>query len=173
MKKITTVLGIMGFFSTAYMNAAYTAEIQADLTQPPPCLNDDGSTLAQNDNQVISWETTTRNQFLARAHVVGQIENIYANETGHAHFSIGLGNGHSTLEVIYNLSFGELPRLTPGMNVEACGDYITSNAAAGGYQASPDGAIIHWIHKSDNEKHKSGYLSINGVTYGLLNGHGN
>lgn len=137
----------------------------------PPCMAGKQE-LPIDDQEVLGWKTSTKNQFLARAHVEGTLTKVYADETGHAHFEIELGSGSNDgLEVIYNLSFGALPQLHEGMHVEACGDYITSNAPAGGYQASPDGAIIHWIHKSNDASHDSGFLAIDGVVYGEGNGY--
>jgi hypothetical protein len=69
--------------------------------------------------------------------------------------------------VIYNEQFGAVPATRAGDQFEACGDYITSNAPSGQYPASPDGAIVHWIHQSPNPKsHDSGYLIVNGVVCG-------
>ena len=128
----------------------------------PACVDSQGRPLAINNAQVSQWKKTTKNQFLARAHVSGSITKLYPDHSGHAHFEIQMDQaGGDTLEVIYNLSFGAVsPQV--GQAVEACGDYITSNAPAGGYPVSPDGAIIHWVHPNPQGKgHPSGFLEIN------------
>lgn len=111
---------------------------------------------------------STPNQYLARAHVEGVVRQIYPEKNGHTHFEIALGpNPGDTLEVIYNSSFGSLPELDVGLKVEACGDYITSYASTHMYPASPDGAIIHWVHGNPSgHGHPSGFLVIEGVLYG-------
>jgi len=159
----------------------------------PKCISN-GQELVVNNSDVIHWKKSTANQFLARAHVQGVIGSIYPDKSGHKHFQILLDQGAGeTLEIVYNLSFGALPNLKAGMTVEACGDYITSNAATSAYPASPDGAILHWVHSggsvalpmdaAENEialendlmmsastKHDSGYLEINDVVYGEKGG---
>jgi hypothetical protein len=70
------------------------------------------------------------------------------------------------------VGFGATPTVQVGDTVEACGDYITSYAQGGGYAASPSGALIHWIHRSDSANHPSGYLMVNGVLYGQGSGNG-
>jgi hypothetical protein len=129
--------------------------------------------LAINNDQVLQWKTSTPNQFLARGHIQGRIIQVYPDHSGHEHFSVEIGNASGdTIEVIYNLSFGATAPLAVGMEVEACGDYITSDAPAGPYPASPDGAILHWVHRATNGRHDSGFLMIDGVLYGQGNGSG-
>lgn len=136
----------------------------------PPCM-DKKQVLPINNEEVLQWKQGTHNQFTARAHVSGQITRRFPNQTGHAHFEIKLGPGaDDTLEVIYNLEFGALPKLQAGMTVEACGDYITSIAQSGSYPPSPSGAIIHWVHKANGKGHDSGYLVIDGKLYGYRSG---
>ena len=154
---LLTALFVTALFSSAPADAESRA---------PKCL-DHERTLAVNDAQVAQWKHSTKNQFLARAHVVGTIEKIYPNQTGHAHFEILLDGTNETLEVVYSLDFGKIPALAIGAQVEACGDYITSNAKTPQYPPSPDGAIIHWVHRSDNvKKHDSGYVVVDGRVYG-------
>ena len=137
----------------------------------PPCLAN-GSPLAQNDAQVETWEDTTANQFLSRGHIAGKIVAIYPDHNGHKHFGVQIGaSAEDAIEVIYNLSFGALPPLAVGMDVEACGDYITSTAPSGPYPASPDQAILHWVHGSHSH-HPAGYVAIQGVVYGQGAGNG-
>jgi len=151
------LLGLLITFSSWHSYAAFT----------PECLSD-GKPIAIDDQAVITMKTTTPNQYLARAHVNGTITNIFADETGHNHFEITMGpNPGDTLEVIYNISFGQLPTLQMGMSVEACGDFINSFAATSEYPESPDNAIIHWIHRNPSDKgHASGFLMIDGTLYG-------
>jgi hypothetical protein len=139
----------------------------------PVCL--DGKKAVPVDNaQVIQWKTSTANQFLSRGHVQGRVTRVYKNKSGHNHFEIDLGPGaDDTLEIVYNISFGKLPDLKLGMEIEACGDYITSNAQTSQYPASPDGAILHWVHRNPKGKgHDSGYVVVDGVVFGQGNGTG-
>lgn len=140
----------------------------------PPCADNHGANLAVNNAQVLHWESSTPNQFLARAHVTGQIVGLYPDHSGHKHFSIQIGpNSSDRLEVVYNQDFGNNVDPQIGDEVEACGDYITSTAQSGPYPPSPDGAIIHWVHSApDPAKHPSGFLMINGVLYGQGPGNG-
>lgn len=132
----------------------------------PACMAG-GQTLAVNNAQVIDWKNTSQNQFHSRGHIQGQLMKVYADKTGHHHFEVLIGaNATDTIEVIYNESFGAIPTIAPGVEVEACGDYITSNSPAGGYSASPDGAILHWVHGSTSASHDSGYVAIDGTVYG-------
>ena len=182
------------FFCT--WSALATSGAGQVVTTVPACL-DHGKVLNVMDDQVATWKSTTRNQFLARAHVTGTIHRIFPDHSGHNHFEIQMNNSAGdTLELVYNKSFGNLPSLRAGMKVEACGDYITSNHATSQYPASPDGAIMHWIHnnlggggaftaasfdglstnKGKGPKkppvppvtsgHDAGYVAIEGVVYG-------
>lgn len=120
-----------------------------------------------NNEQVIQWKKTTPNQYLARGHIDGTVQRIFKNKTGHRHWEILIGSGaDAVVEVIYNEDFGKVPNPYIGMKVEACGDYITSNKKVGSLQPSPDGAIVHWVHKSTSPKHPSGFLVIDGSLYG-------
>ena len=131
------------------------------------CL-DHGKPISVDDQQVIKWKHTTANQFLARAHVQGKIGQIFSDKNGHKHFELQMDNHtDDTVEIVYSLAFGVLPTLKSGMNVEACGDYITSTGQTGSFPPSPDGAILHWVHKNPKDHgHDSGFVAIDGVTYG-------
>ncbi len=120
------------------------------------------------NEQVLFWKRSTKNQFKDRARVKGVVSRVFPIRGDHNHFEIKIGpNANDTLEVIYNNDFGALPEVESGMDVEACGDYITSNAPSR-YPASPSGAIIHWIHGNpSNEGHEHGYLVIEGILYGF------
>jgi hypothetical protein len=144
----------------------------ANAASPSPnCLGNNSQILPIDDVQVLTYKTTTPNQFLARAHIQGVLQHAYADKSGHDHFEIKIGSGPTdNIEVVYNQEFGSLPQLRPGMIVEACGDYITSNAATSKYPPSPDGAIVHWVHRANGGNHQSGYLVINGILCGQGSG---
>ena len=128
------------------------------------CL-DHGKSLAVINEQVLKWKVSTSNEFLARARIQGTVDQVFPDHSGHRHFSLKIGpQANDHIEVIYNLSFGSLPTPSIGMSAEACGDYITSFAQMGTYPASPDGAIIHWVHRSPSG-HEPGYVILNGVKY--------
>jgi hypothetical protein len=134
--------------------------------------------LRVNNDEVLKWKTSTENQFHARGHVTGTIAKIYPDRNGHEHFSIKIGpNDTDTVEIIYNQSFGQMVEPRVGMPVEACGDYITSSAPSPGpagvtYPASPDGALIHWVHLAPPRSgHHSGYVMINGMLTGQDTAH--
>ena len=131
------------------------------------CLSG-GQSLGVNNNSVLNWKVSTNNQYRNRAHIVGTLLKQYPDKNGHDHFEIQIGaQAQQTIEVIYNEDFGTIPQVQPGAKFEACGDYITSNAQSGAYPASPDGAIVHWVHLSPElGRHDSGFLIINGELYG-------
>jgi hypothetical protein len=131
----------------------------------PRCLKGNQN-VPINNAQIHKWKTTTANQFLARGHAYGRLTKVYPTKNGHAHFQIEFDDVADTLEVVYSLDFGKLPKLAKGMEIEACGDYITSTKATSQYPPSPDGAILHWIHRSTGGNHPSGYLAIDGRVYG-------
>jgi len=137
--------------------------------QAPDCLAG-GNVLAINNDQILNWKTTTKNQFEDRAHLSGVVVTVYADHSGHHHMSVRIGpQATDTVEVVYNEDFGSVPSYGPGSQIEACGDYITSYAQSGDFPPSPDGAVVHWIHESPNlEKHPSGFLIIDGVLCGNL-----
>jgi hypothetical protein len=133
----------------------------------PLCLTN-GQPLPVMNEQVLTWKKQTRNQYKNRALVDGTLANVYPDKSGHVHISVRIGEGpQDTVEVIYNESFGRMPDLKVGSEVKACGDYITSNARTKRYQPSPDGAIIHWVHRSNNDRHEDGFVMVDGSVYGL------
>lgn len=138
-------------------------------SEKPACLSK-GKEIKINNEEVLNWKANTKNQFHSRGHVEGTLLYNYPDRSGHYHYQVQIGeNNKDTIEIIYNKSFGKISQPALGSRFEACGDYITSNAPGGGYPASPDGAIIHWVHKSNSKSHDSGYVVINGVVYGLKN----
>ena len=176
------VLTVFLFLSAFYSECANAQGISGDLTagirrRPyrrslpvrsfPEC-DRDGNPMSVNNSQVVGWKTSTPNEYLDRARVSGVIAKVYHQARDHAHFSLKIGNdSEDTVEIIYNEGFGDLPELSTGSNVEACGDYITSFAATDQYPPSPDGALVHWVHRSTSPKHPSGYLAIDGEVYGM------
>ena len=122
----------------------------------PPCLNFDGTPLQVNNQQLTWLEVNMPNQWLGRGHAMGTIGNIYPTINGHYHFQ-GLITGGS-VEVVYNLGFLPLPKIRTGVRFEGCGDFIVSTEATADYPASPDKAILHWVHPSDDPRHPSGFL---------------
>lgn len=161
----------------------------------PDCLDNQSRVLSIMNDQVLKWKQSSPNQYQARALVQGVVEKVYtqnprvtdpslmswstqteilksnkgAGNNAHMHFSIRIGNQPGeTLEVVYNVEFGDMPAPNVGDQVIACGDYITSNAPTDRYQPSPDGAIIHWVHRSpDLQRHQHGYVVINQRLYGF------
>ncbi|MGZ3787357.1 MAG: hypothetical protein ACXVLQ_02475 [Bacteriovorax sp.] len=159
MDSITNLKKIL-FSLTMFLSINYSAFSALDET----CL-DHGRPLDVINEQVITWKSSTANAFLARARIEGTVDQVFPDHSGHRHFSLKIGpNSTDHIEVIYNLSFGNLPVPTIGMTAEACGDYITSIAQTGSYPPSPDGGIIHWVHRSPHG-HEPGYVILNGIKY--------
>lgn len=143
-----------------------------DLPKPSPAAPECvayGKVISANNEQVIRWKKSTANQFKERGHVLGIVTKIYDDRPSHDHFQIQLAQEPgATLEVIYNSAFGALPELQVGDKVQACGDYITSTAQSGPYPASPDGAIIHWVHRNPRPSgHDHGFVIVNDRLYGF------
>lgn len=133
----------------------------------PDCL-DGSSPLTVDNPQTLEWKRSKPNQWQERARIHGTVVRITKERKSHAQFEIQIGpEKDDVVEVIYNVAFGKLPKIQTGMTVEACGDFIISRQKAGPYEASPSGAIIHWVHVNPHGKgHDSGYLIINGNLYG-------
>lgn len=142
----------------------------------PDCVNNRGNSMSVNNEQVLQWKKTTQNQFKDRGFIKGTLVGVYDSSKSHLHLDVFLGNdgtdqtGRDTdIEVIYNQEFGQVSgRLNPGVEVIACGDYITSNRATNRYPASPLGAILHWVHKRMGGEHPNGFLMIDGKMYGQM-----
>ena len=170
---------LVGWLVSSAAFAGFPSDRQGRPDQQTPqttplCLSGRQSLPVDND-QVLSWKKTTANQFLGRAHVEGTLIEVYPDRNGHDHFKIQIGPARTdTLEIIYNQEFGALPSMHPGMRIEACGDYITSIAQSGAYPPSPDGAILHWVHKNPRGNgHDSGYVVVDGTLYGWSFGQAN
>ena len=153
----------IGVFGSLLTPLAANAAVEA-----PTCMS--RSRALEIDNaQALNWKFNTANQFKARARIAGYISSVYTDRASHEHIQGRIGDGpNDTIELIYNKEFGALPEnIRVGATFEACGDYITAFAPSGRYQASPDGAIIHWLHYSPRpQAHDHGYLTIDGVVYG-------
>jgi hypothetical protein len=135
---------------------------------PPTCFDHHNQATDFNNETVLDWVTKTANQFKSRGHISGAVVRNYGNQGSHIHISVQIGDEVTeVIEVIYNEAFGDVEEeVKVGDQVEACGDYITSNAPSGPYPASPDGAILHWVHMANGSSHPHGYLRINGMLYG-------
>jgi hypothetical protein len=127
-----------------------------------------GRPLPVNNAQVLHWKRTTPNQFRERAHIQGTLQTLYADHSGHHHWQVQIGSQtQDTIEVIYNEDFGAIPTPQVGMNIEACGDFITATAQSGPNPPSPDGAIVHWVHMNPSSSgHLPGYLVVDGTLCG-------
>ena len=133
----------------------------------PVCMSK-GQALPVMNDVVLKWKAETRNQYKNRALIDGALSNLYPDKSGHVHISVRIGaNNQDTIELVYNEKFGRLPDMIVGDKIKACGDYITSNARTKRYPASPDGAIIHWVHKSNNDRHDHGFVIVNDRVYGM------
>lgn len=135
----------------------------------PTCMYNATQAIGVNNTEVLYWRDSPQvpNGFQNRANVTGVVLGIYPDATGHNHFLIQIGpNSTDELEVVYNEEFGALPQITRGMQVHACGDFVKSDAPFNGYQASPAGALVHWIHATDTPNHPGGFLELDGVVYG-------
>ncbi len=154
-------------FVTAQLAAVLFSTLCLAQTAAPSCLAG-GQELLVNNTAVLQWKNNSKNQYRNRAHIQGTLAKVYPDHSGHHHFEIQIGgNQNDLIEVIYNEQFGPVPAAAIGAQIEACGDYITSNAPAGHFPASPDGAIVHWVHKSPNlQSHDSGFIVVNGVVCG-------
>lgn len=159
------VVSFMPVFALLFAIANATVSIAAD--QAPECIAY-GRNIPVNNQQVLHWKRTTSNQFRERARIQGVVVDVFPDKNGHEHFEINIGkHGEDVIEVIYNQDFGAVPNVRVGMQVEACGDYITSTAPSGPYPASPSGAIIHWVHMNPKHRgHEAGYMMLDGVLYG-------
>lgn len=133
--------------------------------QMPACL--DGPDEMRIDNQrVLDMKHSTKNQYHDRGFVQGIVAVSPNQKNDHDHFVIKIGpNVSDTIEIVYNRVFGSMPNMNEGDPIVVCGDYITSNAKAGGYDASPEGAIIHWVHfnpgsRQSSAHHEHGFIMV-------------
>jgi hypothetical protein len=138
-----------------------------DRVEMPVCLDGDQQLPIDND-RVLKYKTNTKNQFQARGFIEGTVIAAPEVMNKHDHFAISIGSGpKDTIEVIYNNNpeFGPMPKVEPGDQIVVCGDYITSYAKSGRYEASPEGAIIHWVHYNPGNRdnvHEHGFIYFSG-----------
>lgn len=139
----------------------------------PSCLDFDRRPLEVNNNEVLQWKEKTPNQYKDRALIVGSLINVILDRKSHLHLEMdltpeeGSDDRDDHIEIVYNKEFGRVDRLEKGLEIVACGDYITSNEQSGPYKPSPLGAIVHWVHASNNtQKHVHGFLMIDGKLFG-------
>jgi hypothetical protein len=150
------------------LTAAFLSEFT--FAQVPDCLNIAAQKLPIDNAGAINLKKTTKNGYHGRAHIAGNLTKIYSDATNHKHMQVTIGTDPGdTIEVIYNEDFGPVPALRLGETIEACGDYITSNAPSGHMPASRDGAVVHWVHKSPNPNHPSGFIVVDGTLCGWSN----
>ncbi len=158
------------FFVLSSLLVSLTANLAFADVSDVECLAD-GRAIEVNNEQVLNWKETTENQFKTRANVKGHVVQVLKDATGHDHFILQIGELETDIiEVVYNQEFGGIPEIELGEEIQACGDYITSNAKTKKYLPSPAGAIIHWVHLSPHpERHESGFLIIKGQLCGQEN----
>jgi len=158
--KTMTRFGLSLVFVTLFSSLAFADSI-------PDCLKKKGQVLDVNNAQVLDWKAHTKNEYHDRGHVKGQLLQVYSDATNHHHWQVQIGpNDTDTVEVIYNEDFGGVPEVSPGSEIEACGDYITANKQSGFYPPSPDGALVHWVHMTTNANHLGGFLVVDGTLCG-------
>ncbi len=139
----------------------------------PDCLDREERVLDVNNEEVLRWKEETPNGYKDRALVTGTLVGVLLDRRSHIQLEVDLtpesdANGRRDhLEIIFSKDFGKVSDVRPGLEVTACGDYITANKRKGHFPPSPVDAILHWVHKSTNEnRHPSGFMAINGVLYG-------
>lgn len=139
-----------------------------DITSAPsiPCY-DHGKLLNVMNEEALNWKATKNSGYKTRALISGTVAQVFADKSGHRHFSMKIGVEESDrIEVIYNESFGAMPQPHLGESVVACGDFIVATKRNGSYPPSPDGALIHWVHRHTGKGHDDGYVILNEVVYG-------
>lgn len=176
MNKFLGLLSVLCLFSVSINVEAGKRPVNPDPGQVeerlPVCLDKNRSQFRSNNEEVIRWKVQTKNQYKDRALVIGSLVGVIQDRPSHLHLQVDMdpanqrGN-EDQIEIIYNKEFGAVAAARPGVTVAACGDYITSRERSGNYPASPVGAIVHWVHASNNEaKHAHGFLSVDGILYG-------
>jgi hypothetical protein len=159
---VQSILRSIVFASVGFL-ISFTAFAALPNAQMPACL--DGPDEMKIDNaRVLQFKHSTKNAYLDRAFVQGNVTEAPSVKNGHDHFVISIGPGQDdTLEIIYNKEFGAMSPINVGDSVIVCGDYITSTSRTGSYDPSPEGAIIHWIHfnpgsRANSARHEHGFV---------------
>ena len=137
----------------------------------PNCMDNSGSVLPLMDPTVLAWKKSKPLNVPFRAMIQGVFTRVTLDRDTHFQFSIQIGPNPQTdqIEVVYNKAFGPVPSMNVGMKVWACGDFINASQSSGGYSASPDGAIIHWVHLNPGDrgsKHPSGFIYVDDTLVG-------
>ncbi len=127
-----------------------------------PLCFDQSEVLEVDNERVLRMKAEKPNQYKARAFVEGKVTTNPYLRGEHIRFSIQIGRDtDETLEMVYNIDFGDLPEVRIGDNVVVCGEFINSFKQGGGYPASPDGAIVHWVHHNPGDRdtvHEHGFM---------------
>ncbi len=151
--------------------ALFLVATSAAWSSPVPCM--DGSEELSIDNEkVVEMKKVAPLGRVFRAYVQGKVTRIFPSRTNsrgtvHEHFEIQIGDSpKDVLEVVYSEDFGDMPSPQPGAEVEACGDFINAYGKNNGYEPSPSGAIIHWVHKSNTSSHDDGFVVMGDELYG-------
>lgn len=155
---------VVGFLPSAH---AYLPNAKTPL-----CF-DRSESIEIDNERVLRMKEEKPNQFKARAFVSGKVITEPKLVGGHERFSIMIGsNTTDTLEMVYNVSpeFGDLPPVRIGDDIVVCGEFINSFKDGGGYKASPDGAIVHWVHYNPGDRdpdHEHGFMMFDGNLAGF------
>jgi hypothetical protein len=183
LKNFLVLIALLSLLSTGEAFARKGPWVPPTPTQPPPqdprnqpeCLVSRNVPMTVNNEEIVRWKDSQPNQFRERGLITGRFVTFLVNKTSHLHIDVELDTPpidprdkfSNHLEVIYNREFGDVTNIKPGDRVAACGDFITATKQSGPYPPSPVGAIIHWVHKSNNtRKHADGFLMINNEVYG-------
>ena len=179
--RLVLVLALIGFSSNSNAFNFFQVPGASSLFGTPElpnnlhCLDTQKQAMPFNNQSVMSWRTGTPSQYHNRGFVQGTVSNIYPRKVNaqgftHTHFAVNIDQaGAGDVEIIFNDEFGPLPNIALGMNVVACGDYITADATSA--LPSPMGAIIHWVHYNpgnrDGGAHPDGFVIVNNAPFGF------
>lgn len=166
MKNLLFLSVSVGVFLTTFVASADYGRPEPDPANPV-CMDEDWR-MTLNSSQIVVLKEQSEDQYETRAFVDGFITRIFESSYSHMRFEIKIGTlPTDVVEIVYNRDFGSLPDLELGAHVIVCGDYITARKPSGGYPASPSGAIIHWVHRSNHQRsHEHGFVIIDGVLFG-------
>ncbi len=159
----------MGALLVFLVSISGFAQAYIEHAKTPLCFR--GSQILSVDNhEALGWKTTTKNQYKSQGYVAGILEGKVELVGDHYRFMLRIGNGpRDLIEVVYNESFGSIPKIREGAKIEVCGEFINSFKATARYQPSPAGAIIHWAHfnpgtRAGSANHEHGFIMIEGST---------
>lgn len=151
------------------MNKAYLYSALLYLFQTLSYANfsclDKKEPLQIDNNKAINIKLFQGHGFKTRAYLKGIAIQEIKKSQGHTHIEVDLNlsseDNDDQIELIFNNQYGVLPEIKGGEEIVMCGDYIVDHY-------SKNKAIIHWVHKSPNQKkHNHGFIIINNVVYGL------